>query len=547
MLLAVAAAAVILALATGLPLIGDRDGLAHAGREHPRPASRAIRLPHRSRQRTPARPPQAQPPPQAEVTVRARATTTPVPRSFFGLSTEYWSIPLYERHPALFARALSLLRVGGDGPPILRIGGDSADHAFWVPKLRRMPWWAFELTPLWVQQIGALVRRARLRLILDLNLITGRPGIAAQWARAAVTQLPHGSVVGFEVGNEPDLYAHWFWLESIGPSRLAASILPRALTAGVYTRDFRSYARALAEIAPSVPLAGPELANPARDAWWLTRLISGSHRGLGIISAHRYPFSACVKPGSLNFPTTARLLTDAASYGIARSVRGAVRAAHRADLPFRLTELNSVTCGGLRGVSNTFATALWAPDTLFNLLREGVDGVNVHMRANTVNAPFALGPRGFWARPLMYGLLMFARTLGPHPAFVRSHLRGRRSLHVSAWAVRSAGRVLHVLVIDKGTRPVRLELRLPARGPATVERLLAPSLGASTGVALAGQHLSAAATWVGPHLVETIDRGAQGYLLTVPRRSEALVAVRLASGALRGRGRRSPAVGGNGT
>jgi hypothetical protein len=35
--------------------------------------------------------------------------------------------------------------------------------------------------------------------------------------------------------------------------------------------------------------------------------------------------------------------------------------AHRAGFPFRLTEQNSVTCGGLAGVSNTFATALWAP------------------------------------------------------------------------------------------------------------------------------------------------------------------------------------------
>jgi hypothetical protein len=31
-------------------------------------------------------------------------------------------------------------------------------------------------------------------------------------------------------------------------------------------------------------------------------------------------------------------------------------------------------------VSDTFATALWAPDALFELLRAGIDGVNVHVR-----------------------------------------------------------------------------------------------------------------------------------------------------------------------
>jgi hypothetical protein len=33
--------------------------------------------------------------------------------------------------------------------------------------------------------------------------------------------------------------------------------------------------------------------------------------------------------------------------------------------------INSVTCGGVRGVSNTLVTALWAPDALFELRRRG--------------------------------------------------------------------------------------------------------------------------------------------------------------------------------
>ena len=78
--------------------------------------------------------------------------------------------------------------------------------------------------------------------------------------------------------------------------------------------------------------------------------------------------------------------------------------AHRAGLPFRLTEVNSVTCGGVPGVSDTFATALWAPDTLFELLRAGVDGVNVHVRTDAINAAFAFKRSGLVARPLLYGL-----------------------------------------------------------------------------------------------------------------------------------------------
>src|SRR5205807_8152509 len=51
---------------------------------------------------------------------------------------------------------------------------------------------------------------------------------------------------------------------------------------------------------------------------------------------------------------------------------------HGAGLPLRVDEINSVACGGAAGVSNTFASALWALDTMFALVRTGVDGVNVH-------------------------------------------------------------------------------------------------------------------------------------------------------------------------
>src|SRR5437763_1370786 len=78
------------------------------------------------------------------------------------------------------------------------------------------------------------------------------PG-AARWARAANRYLPRGSIIGFEIGNEPDIYDRWQWLAQLGRGREAAA-LPRRLSAGTYLNDFRSYARALAHVAPHVPL-----------------------------------------------------------------------------------------------------------------------------------------------------------------------------------------------------------------------------------------------------------------------------------------------------
>jgi hypothetical protein len=516
-------AAAVVTLGLTLVLLPDRDEVASARHGPPNTPTAGVVRQRRALSRPPAHPS------TAVLTIPASASVTRVPRSFFGLSTEYWALPLYERHFPLFERALSLLRVQGDGPQILRIGGDSADHAFWDPRSWRMPWWAFRLTPALVRRVASLVRGVRVRLILDLNLITDSSASAADWARAAEARLPRGSIVGFEVGNEPDLYAHWYWLASIGRTRLAANVLPRALSPMVYSRDFRSYARVLRRIAPNVPLAGPALANPQRHLAWLMWLLSRPHAGLGIVSAHRYPYSACVRRTAHNYPTVARLLSDNASAGLARSVRSAVRLAHRARLPFRLTEVNSVTCGGLRGVSDTFATALWAPDALFELLRAGVDGVNVHMRANTINAPFALTRHGLVARPLMYGLLLFKRMLGRDSQLIPTRLRATRSPRLKAWSVR-VGRTLHVLLIDKGDRSVRVRLRIPARGAATVERLLAPSAGARWGVTLAGQRLDGSGAWQGERVSETVAPTARGYLVTVPRLSAAFLAVRLRPG-----------------
>jgi hypothetical protein len=87
--------------------------------------------------------------------------------------------------------------------------------------------------------------------------------------------------------------------------------------------------------------------------------------------------------------------------------------------------------------------------------------------------------------------------------------------------------MLHVLLIDKSNRTVRVALHLPATGPATVQRLLAPSASSTTGETLDGQRLGPDGTWIGTRLTQTITRGAHGYMLTLPRRSEALVGVRI--------------------
>lgn len=472
------------------------------------------------------------PTPRATVAIAGDAAVSPVPRSYLALSTEYWALPLYAHHLRLFERLLAMFHVRGEGPLILRVGGDSADRVFWDPRSRALPRWAFPLTPGWTRLVAKLVRRVGLRLIVDLNLITGSPASAAAWAKAAEVRLPRRSIIGFEIGNEPDIYSRPAWRGVTAHGSIEHGILPPVLTPGDYVADFRRYAQALRSVAPGTPLLGPALANPRAHLYWTTRLIASHPSGLDAITAHRYVYSGCVHRRSLRFPTIARLLNPRATVRLAASVSGEVKAAKRAGLRFRLTELNSVNCGGRPGVSNAFATALWAPAALFELLRAGVDGVNIHLRADTINAPFALAARGLVARPLLYGLLMFARTLGPHPDLTPLRVSGARSLKLAAWAVRSGGAHLHVLLIDAGRRPIRARLVLPSRGPATIERLLAPSLRSTSGVTLDGQWLGPSGRWQGTPAPGTARLTRRGYLVPMARFSAALVTARLVAGAL---------------
>jgi hypothetical protein len=84
---------------------------------------------------------------------------------------------------------------------------------------------------------------------------------------------------------------------------------------------------------------------------------------------------------------------------------------------------------------------------------------------------------------------------------------------------------LRVLVINKGGHAVRAVLRLPASGTATVERLLAPSPGATSGETLNGQYLGVHDTWLGRQARETVSPAGGGYELTVPATSAAMIRV----------------------
>lgn len=231
------------------------------------------------------------------------------------------------------------------------------------------------------------------------------------------------------------------------------------------------------------------------------------------------------------FPTIAHLLAQSSSRGLADSVATDASLAHRRGLALRVDELNSVACSGASGVSNVFASALWALDTAFQMARVGVDGVNIHTFPGARYQLFTVSRRrGGWqsfVEPEYYGLMMFAQAAPPGSRLLSVSVPGASG--VRAWATRATdGTVRTVLINDSPARRI-ISLRAPetARGVVgQLEQLLAPSITARRAVTLGGQSFGSqthTGRLSGSSRVRAVAPIGRDYLVALPGDSAAML------------------------
>jgi hypothetical protein len=433
--------------------------------------------------------------PTESVQVSATPYGQAMPSSFLGVSFEYKATHLYTgRDPDNINPVLvSLLKGLAPGQrPVVRIGGDSTDQTWWPMRGVIPPAGInYRLTKGWLRTTKALASAIGGKLILGVNLAAGRPAVAAAEARAFVRGIGIARIQALEIGNEADVYNVFAWYRD----RLGRVVFPRSARYNLFTfaQEFSRWRAAM----PSVPLAGPTFASLT----WMVGLggFLSAERHLAIVTFHRYPLRGCLKDTTApTYASIPNLLGDAASSGLAQGVAPYTQIAHAHGLPFRLDELNSAACSGKKGVSDTFASALWVLDTLFNMAAVGVDGVNFHALPGSAYEPFTFTQRfSTWSafvHPLYYGALAFSQAFPP----------GAHLLNVTApagsvkvWATQGADGHTRVVLINKSAdTPVSVQLTLPgdATAPISSETLSAPSLSATDGVTLGGQTFGASTT-----------------------------------------------------
>ena len=453
--------------------------------------------------------------------------SAPIPPGFLGLSMEFFTVHEYAgRDPnAINPVLVQLIRNLNPGQaPVLRIGGDSTDQSWWpVPGVLPPRGIDYPITRGWIRTTAALAGALGAKLIVGINLMLNRPALASVEARALLAGLG-GSVEAFELGNEGDLYGTLPWYLTAGGKTVYGRT--RSYDVVRFIEEFSNVRHAL----PPAPIAGPAFANLPWMAAGFSQLLA-TEPELALVTFHRYPLRGChVTSSSPAYPTVANLLSDHSQSELAQGVAPYVMMAHAQNLRFRIDEMNSVACAGIHGVSDTFASALWMLDTLFETANVGVDGVNIHTLAGAQYQPFTFIHAGVnWlahVNPEYYGMLMFAQAAPPGSRLLP--IGGVPDGPLKVWATLAPNGTVRVVVINEDPANPQSVLLQPPRNSssATVVQLTAPSVDATDGVTLGGQSFgeeSATGVLGGEQQTSTIGPVLGLYSVTVPAASATML------------------------
>jgi hypothetical protein len=428
--------------------------------------------------------------PQAQVSFEAGAARPPVAQDFLGLSFEVAALAQLADYGGE-GNLVTLLR--SLGPGVVRFGGVTADEDVgWSEGGSGPPKWAAQgLGAASLYQLGALARASGWKVLLTLGLGHFEPEAAAREAAVAKAALGE-QLEAIEIGNEPDSY-----------TRHGLRSLPWTFVQ--YAEQVNQYRSAIETLAPGIPLAGPDTSgSSAYETWGLGEAI---YERPAMLTGHHYPLSCNEQPA----PSIPKLLSVETRALEERSLRRYLRIARESEVPFRMDETGSVSCGGVAGVSNTFASALWALGYLTRAMTMGAAGIN--FEGNPVNCdgytplcaptPQAAATGALQAQPEWYALLLARQLVGERPLPTAVTAPGAANLDVTSF--RASDGTLHFVAIDDeppGTRPLVVGLQVGAgyQG-ASVMRLTAPSLESTSGVELGGAQVAADGEWTQPSVL----------------------------------------------
>ncbi|TCO65932.1 glycosyl hydrolase family 79 C-terminal domain-containing protein [Actinocrispum wychmicini] len=385
------------------------------------------------------------------ITVDSAHPAGRLPADFVGLSFEMRELGIGNLDPTK-GNVAALFRTLGRSN--VRISGNTLDRdTLWVPRGQQPPnplppWVNDVVTPTDIQRLNTLLAQTGWRAEVGINLGRWDPALGADQARTMARTLG-GKLVAAECGNEPDQWA-------------GKGFRPAGYAYADYKKDWETCAAAVG----TTRIAGPDTASTSSS--WAAGLATDDHDKFSMLTVHQYVGG----PDT----TIAKLMAPATVTAQLNSVAKNLAAARAANLPMRVDEANSAFGGGVDGVSNKYASALWGMDYSLSLAQAGMSGVNIHGGLGVCNEPIWNGKfqrytpfcaatkddetaQVYKAMPIFYGLWM-ARQMGPG-TFLPVTVSTDRN--ITAYAVRGDDGRTRIAVLQKddtNAGPVHLDINV---------------------------------------------------------------------------------------
>jgi len=343
------------------------------------------------------------------------------------------------------------------GPSNVRVGGNTLDRdTLWIPAGTQAPipkpdWVQSIVTPNDLKRFRDLLDRTGWSAIVAVN--AGRPDLPLIADEAkAVDKILGRRLLAIGCGNEPDQ-----WLGR--GYKTAPFDYPQ------YHADWQ----ACADATGSTKLSGPDTAGTGST--WAANLAADETSRMKLLTVHQYASGPTI--------TIEQLLGPNQTANQLRSVAPNLAAAKAHGLPIRIDEANSAFSGGVDGVSNRYASALWVIDYGLSMAQAGVAGVNIHGGLGVCNDPIWNGffqrytpfcssskayelAQVYQAMPIYYGIWM-ARQMGPG-RFLPLQLTSTRN--ITAYAVRGDDGRTRIALVQKDpttAAPVQVTLNVGGR------------------------------------------------------------------------------------
>ncbi len=434
-----------------------------------------------------------------EVTIDQNQPGYVIAPAFSGLSFE---TAILSKTPKYLSSSNTVLLqlIHNLGSGVLRIGGNSSDVVKWTGGARTSKTGSDSLTTSDIDTVRAFAKAIHWPVLFGLNLGTGTSRAAASEAAYAASSF-QDNLIALQIGNEADLFYN------------NGHRTPGYSYAN-FQNEWSTYFTGIRNAGYTAAFAGPDL---AFNTAWMNSFAENESQHTNMLDAHYYKTG----PGSDASITYRTLLTPDTKLPV--YLQSLNNAALRSKLPYRISECNNIYSGGRAGVSDVFASALWALDFMWTVAENNGQGINFHGSTGGAYSPIVLQNGIPIPRPEYYAMLAF--TYGAaHSTIIPARISS--SLYnCNVYACVNAG-ITHITLINKElTNGISFAIHLSnTASSVSIARLSAPDMTSTSQITFAGNAVNADGTFT-PAPAQAYTVGAKSFNINLPAGSAAVITV----------------------